>query len=173
MKSSFLALPSSSLSSEDFLASLMPTVGEFLNVDRCFLYLRNPQTQLGRVPFCWTRDAGIPTLYDQDWKPEPDALTDEDPMFAAALRTEPSIFIEDVEATSSEVLNAQFEKENFGHRALIHGHVCDQGQLWGVLQPCVFGCPRVWSQDERLTINQLIQEITPKAVAYVKAHSPQ
>jgi GAF domain-containing protein len=171
MRSSSLVLPSSSLSSEDFLSSLMPAVVEFLQVDRCFFYLRNPQTQLGRVPFCWTRDSSIPTVYDEDWKPEPDSLPDEDPMFAAALRTEPSIFVEDVEATSSEILNAQFEKENFGHRALIHGHVCQHGELWGVLQPCVFGGSRIWSQDERSTIQQLIQEITPTAVAYVKAHS--
>jgi GAF domain-containing protein len=171
--SSSLILPSSSLSPQDFLFSLMPTVGKFLQVDRCFFYLRNPQTQLGRVPFCWVRDAGIPTVYDEDWKLEPSSLPDEDPMFAAALKTESSIFVEDVEAASSEILNAQFEKENFGHRALIHGHVCQQGQLWGVLQPCVFGRPRTWSRDERSAFQQLIREITPTAVAYIKLHCPE
>jgi GAF domain-containing protein len=167
--SSSLILPSSSLSPKDFLSSLMTPVGKFLQVDRCFLYLRNPQTQLGRVPFCWTRDAGIPTIYDEDWKPEPDSLPDEDPMFAAALKAEPSIFIEDVEATDPEILNVQFEKENFGHRALIHGHLCHDGQLWGVLQPCVFGRSRIWSKDDRAAIERLIQETTPIAVAYFKA----
>ncbi|KAM3111235.1 GAF domain-containing protein [Phormidesmis sp. 146-33] len=172
MISSSLTLPDASLPPEDFLSALMPAVGEFLQVDRCFFYLRNPQTQMGRVPFCWTRDSSVPTVYDEDWKPEPDSLPDEDPMFAAALKIEPSIFVEDVEATSPEILNAQFEKENFGHRALIHGHVCQHGQLWGVLQPCVFGCSRIWTQDEQSLVNQLIQEITPTAVAYIKTYSP-
>jgi hypothetical protein len=41
-------------------------------------------------------------------------------MFAAALRTEPLIIIEDVEIRQPDILNKQFERETFGHRALIH-----------------------------------------------------
>lgn len=163
----------SSQAPEEVLSALMTHLGEFLQVDRCFLYLRDPQTRLGRVPFCWTRSPEIPTVYDEDWKPEPKSLPDEDPMFAAALNTDPSIFVEDVEAASPQVLNSQFEQENFGHRALVHAHICAEGQLWGVLQPCVFGQPRAWAEDEKQTIAQIVQQITPVVVRYVTAHSPK
>ncbi|MBW4507641.1 MAG: GAF domain-containing protein [Scytonematopsis contorta HA4267-MV1] len=150
-------------------SKLLPALGEFLKCDRCFLYLRDPETRLGRVPFYWVRTSDIPVVYDESWKSEPSSLEDEDPMFAAALRTEPSIFIEDVETADPKVLNRQFEQENFGHRALIHAHLCQDGQLRGVLQPCVFGQPRVWSQQEKAVIEEVVQAITPLAVTYVNS----
>lgn len=90
-------------------------------------------------------------------------------MFAAALRTDPSIFVEDVETASPQILNRQFEQESFGHRALIHAHLCQDNQLWGVLQPCLFGRPRVWTEEERQSIHQIVQAITPNAIAYTQA----
>lgn len=155
------------------LAALMPALGTALQCDRCFVYLRNPETRWGRVPVCWVRDSEIPTVYDPDWKPEPETLPDDDPMFAAALRTEPSIFVEDVETASPAVLNRQFEQENFGHRALIHAHLCQDGQLWGVLQPSVFGRPRSWTETERQMIDAIVHAVTPYAVAYVRAANRQ
>lgn len=148
--------------------ALMPALGEFLQCDRCFLYLRDPHTRLGRVPVCWVRSSEIPTVYDPDWKPEPETLPDDDPMFAAALRTDPSIFVEDVNTATPEVLNAKFERENFGHRALIHAHLCQEGQLWGVLQPSVFDRPRHWTDSEHKMMHELVQNLTPLAVIYVK-----
>jgi GAF domain-containing protein len=156
---------------DPFLCNQLQLLGEALQVDRCFLYVRNPYTRLGRVPFCWTRTSDIPTVYDPDWKPEPVSLPDEDPMFAAALRTEPSIFVEDVSTASADLLNAQFEQENFGHRALIHGHICQDDQLWGVLQPCVFGQPRIWSVEDKATIVTVIDQITAWVVGYVQSHT--
>jgi GAF domain-containing protein len=153
------------------LSELMRAIAVYLNCDRCFFYLRNPQTGLGRVPFCWMRNPQIPVVYDEDWKPEPQSLPDEDPMFAAALATKPSIFVEDVQTESAEVLNANFERENFGHRALIHGHICHKNQLWGVLQPCMMYQPRPWTETERETFTEIIHRITPIAVAYIKQQS--
>jgi GAF domain-containing protein len=150
-------------------SKLLPALGEFLQCDRCFLYLHNPQTNLGRVAFCWVRTPDVPTVYNEDWEAQPPSLPDEDPMFAAALRAEPSIFVEDVETADSQVLNRQFEQENFGHRALIHAHIRQNNQLWGILQPCVFGHPRIWTEYERVVINNLVQKITPFAVSYVKS----
>ncbi|NJR51777.1 MAG: hypothetical protein HC780_21545 [Leptolyngbyaceae cyanobacterium CSU_1_3] len=92
-------------------------------------------------------------------------------MFAAALRTEPSIFVEDVLTASADLLNAQFEQENFGHRSLIHGHICHNDQLWGVLQPCVFGQPRIWSVEDRATIVTIIDQITAWVMGYVQSHT--
>ncbi|MBW4582131.1 MAG: GAF domain-containing protein [Tildeniella nuda ZEHNDER 1965/U140] len=149
--------------------ALMPALGAYLECDRCFLYLREPSTHMGKVPFCWVRNAEMPMVYDEEWKLEPPSLPDRDPMFAAALRTEPSVVVEDVETASPDTLNQQFERENFGHRALIHAHLCHGGQLWGVLQPSVFGRPRQWTCAEQATIAQVVQAITPSAIAYVKA----
>jgi hypothetical protein len=41
--------------------------------------------------------------------------------------------------------------------------------LWGILQPCVFDQPRVWSEFDRFVMTQVTEKITPLAVAYVKA----
>ncbi len=155
------------------LNDLMSAIADYLQSDRCFLYLRDPETRLGRVPFCWTRSSDVPVVYDEDWKPEPESLGDDDPMFAAALATKPSIFVEDVTTASPNTLNAQFEKENFGHRALIHGHICYDHQLWGVLQPCMMTQPRRWSDAEKATIAQVIDRITPIVVQYVESNKPQ
>jgi GAF domain-containing protein len=152
---------------ELLLSELIPAVGEYLECDRCFIYLRDPQTRWGGVPFCWRRNSNIPVIYNEHWQLEPEGLAIEDPMFAAALKAEPSIFVEDVQASDDRILNRQFEAENFGHRALIHAHLCHDGQLWGVLQPCVFDRPRHWTQLERATIDLLVAKVTASAVRYV------
>jgi GAF domain-containing protein len=152
---------------ETMFTALMPAIGEFLQVDRCFLYLRDPQTSLGKVPFCWCRTSAISTIYNHHWSLEPELLASADPMFAAALRTEPTIFIEDVNTTSDRILSRQFERENFGHRALIHAHLCQDDRLWGVLQPCIFARSRKWTQIERQTIERIVKLIIPIAVQYV------
>ncbi|WOD37555.1 GAF domain-containing protein [Nodosilinea sp. E11] len=160
--------PNFALVMEEVLAML----GQQLRCDRVFLYLRSPETHLGRVPFCWRKQRSVPLIYDPDWKPEAPSLATEDPMFAAALQAQPSIFVEDVERASPEVLNREFERETFGHRALVHAHLCSAQTLWGVLQACVFGVPRVWSQGDRQVIDQAVAWLTPLALAYVQAHQP-
>jgi GAF domain-containing protein len=152
------------------LPAVLTLLGEQLQCDRCFVYLRNPSTNLGKVPFCWRRHDQIPRVYDAGWKPEPASLADEDPMFAAALQCAPSIYVEDVETASPDILNRQFEQENFGHRALIHAHLCQDGQLWGVLQPSFFGHPHVWSDRDRQLITIVEKELLPFAIDYVQRH---
>jgi GAF domain-containing protein len=153
---------------DEVFSALLPALGEVLQCDRCFLYLRNPQTKIGKIPFCWRRSHEYPDVTDSDWKKEPESLPNEDPLFAAALHTEPSIFVEDVETATPEVVNRDFEQKNFGHRALIHAHLCQDGALWGILQPAVFGHPRVWTEFDRFVIAQVENKITPLAIAYVK-----
>lgn len=159
-------------SPEAAFTALMPALGERLECDRIFLYLRNPQQRMGRVPFHWRRNPSIPEVYDPDWKAEPSGLTAEDPMFRAAVETRPSIFVEDVETASPDILNRDFEAKTFGHRALIHAHLCQENQLWGILQPAVFGQPRHWSEADRSVIQTTIVRITPLAVEYVLHHHP-
>jgi GAF domain-containing protein len=157
---------------DSVFAALLPALGEVLQCDRCFLYLRNPQTKLGKTAHWWRRNQEIPEITDSDWRLEPESLPKEDPLFAAALRTDPSVYVEDVETASPEVVNQEFEHENFGHRALIHAHLCQDGQLWGILQPEIFGQKRVWSAFDRAIITQLETKLTPLAVAYIQAASP-
>jgi GAF domain-containing protein len=155
---------------ETVFSALMPALAEALQCDRCFLYLRNPQTKFGKVDFCWRRSSQFPDIRDAQWKEEPASLSQEDPLFAAALRTDPSVFVEDVETANPEVVNSAFEQQNFGHRALIHAHLCQDGALWGILQPCIFGQPRVWTEKDRSIIAQLEKKLTHLAIAYVKAN---
>lgn len=158
-------------SPEHTFAALLPALGEYLRCDRCFLYLRHPQTRLGKVPFCWRRSPDFPEVLDADWKPEPPSLVADDPMFAAAVHGQPSVFVEDVETAAAEVVNRQFEQENFGHRALIHAHLRQNGECWGILQPCVFNSPRAWEESDRQLITEIVQQITPLAVTYVQQQS--
>ena len=152
---------------ERFFCQMLPAIGKQLQCDRVFIYVRSPYHQVGRVPFCWQRHADIPQVYDPSWKAEPDSLADDDPMFRAALNAEPSLFIEDVEAASPDVLNREFERKTFGHRALIHGHLCIERKLWGVLQPCVFDHPRSWTQSDRQLIERAVGWLAPVAMEYV------
>lgn len=158
---------SDSKTADAVFSALLPALGEVLNCDRVFLYLRNPETQTGRTPYCWCRNSNYPDVSGAQWKQEPESLAQEDPLFAAALRAQPSIFVEDVETANPEVVNKDFEAKEFGHRALIHAHLCVDGLLWGVLQPCIFDRPRVWTEFERQVIAAVTEKISPLAVAFV------
>lgn len=151
---------------------VLPWLGEQLQCDRLFLYLRSPHSQLGRVPFCWVKNTDIPRVYDPDWKLEPPSLPERDPMFAAALQAHPSLFIEDVETASPAVVNRDFEEQTFGHRALIHAHLCIERKLWGILQACTFDRPRQWSRSDRQLIEHTVGWFAPYAMEYVNRHAP-
>jgi GAF domain-containing protein len=150
-------------------SALMPALGDILKCDRVFLYLRHPLTQIGKVPYCWCRNSNYPKVRDADWKKEPESLAKEDPMFAAALRCEPSIFVEDVETANPAIVSKDFEAKSFGHRALIHAHLCSDGLLWGILQPCIFDRPRIWTEFDRQIIAAVVEKISPLAVDYITA----
>lgn len=154
---------------DTIFSTLLPALTKALQCDRCFLYLRHPQTSIGKVVSCWCRSPEYPEIIDLDWKEEPASLANEDPLFAAALRTEPSIFVEDVETADPNTVNKDFEHKTFGHRALIHAHLCYKGQLFGILQPCVFGKPRIWTEADRAIIFTTVEQLTPTVVSYVKA----
>lgn len=148
---------------EALFEALLPVVCELLQTDRCFLLVRQPTTRLHRV-FCWRRRPEFPTVAT-GWQLEK-PWEDEDPMFAAALRAAPSIFVEDIETASPEVLSLEFEHNNLGHRALVHGHICQDGVLRGILQPCMFGQPRVWSEADRQVVAEVIERVRPFVVHY-------
>ncbi len=153
---------------ETVFTALLPELGEILKCDRIFLYVRNPNTKSGKVQACWRRSSDIPDITDRKWKQEPASLATEEPLFAAALKTQPSVYVEDVETASPDVVNREFEHSSFGHRALIHAHLCQDNQLWGILQPCIFGHPRIWSASDRDVVTQVEKQLTPLVVNYIK-----
>jgi GAF domain-containing protein len=152
---------------EALFADLLPALCDVLQTDRCFLDVRNPQTRAYRC-FCWRRSPEFPDKQTPGWEHE-QHWEDHDPLFAAALRNAPSIFVDDIETADPTVLNREFERKYFGHRALIHAHLCQDDQLWGILQPCIFGHPRLWSDADRLTIAQVTERLTPIVIDYVRA----
>ncbi len=79
----------------------------------------------------------------------------------------PSVYIEDVDKAAPDVLNRDFERKTFGHRALVHAHVQADGELWGILQPCVFGKPRQWSPSERAYVERQLPGLLAPIRAFV------
>ena len=151
---------------EALFDALLPVLCDVLRADRCFLEVRNPYTRMHRN-ICWRRDPELPDTSTEGWQPEQE-WEKEDPMFAAALRVEDSIFVEDIETAEPTILNREFERKYFGHRALVHAHIHQDGLLWGILQPCIFGQPRTWSNFDRSVINQVTDRLTPTVIRYVQ-----
>ncbi|RAJ93048.1 GAF domain-containing protein [Larkinella arboricola] len=151
------------------LNQVVQTVGKALNADRCFLYVRQPEQARGRTAFCWRKHEGIPdkNTIQPHWQPDTEELPKEDPLIRAALAMKPSVYVDDVDRADPQVLNRQFERETFGHRALIHGHIQRQGHLWGILQPCMFGSPRHWTEEEKEQIEAILPCLQPVIAAYV------
>jgi len=147
---------------------LLEQVGTHLQADRCFLYARDPGVGKGRIAFCWRKNDVVPNPI-HDWQEDTTSLPEEDPLFRAALACRPSVFVEDVEAASPVVLNREFERQTFGHRALIHAHITDNGQLWGILQPCTFGQPRHWTPQERSWIEAMLPQFLPLIQEYISS----
>lgn len=154
---------------EATLNQVVEQVGKTLKADRCFLYIRQPDQQHGRIAFCWRKNDHIPDVIQPDWQTDTTELPQEDPLFRAAITLQPSVYVDDVETASSTVLNQEFERKRFGHRALVHAHITRERQLWGILQPCLFGQPRHWTQQEKTQIEAILPLLQPVIAAYVKA----
>jgi GAF domain-containing protein len=151
-------------SPEALFQALLPEICQVLQTDRCFLHVRKPSERLYQN-FCWRRRPDLPDTSTDGWQPE-DHWEEEDPMFAAALRCAAPIFVEDIETASPDVLNVEFERNYMGHRALVHAHICQDGALRAILQPCLFGQPRVWSEFDRSVIIELLDRLKPYVIRY-------
>ena len=151
------------------LNHVVQTVGLSLNADRCFLYVRQPDQKQGRTAFCWRKNDQVPdkNTIQPDWQPDTTDLPADDPLIRAGLAMKPSVYVDDVETATPDVLNREFERETFGHRALIHAHIQHDGQLWGILQPCMFGQPRHWTKEEKVQIEAILPRLQPVIAAYV------
>ena len=137
--------------------ALMPALCDALACDRCFLYLRRPQTGQGRITHCYSHSPDDPNLTGGTWIEEGDDVAAKDPLMAIAFRTSDAVFVDDIETAAADVLNVVYEREGFGHRALIHAPIYYNGKLYGILEPCVFGQPRIWTEGDR-QITAFVQE---------------
>ncbi|WP_310394977.1 GAF domain-containing protein [Hymenobacter sp.] len=163
-------LASPGLPPEARLQRTLEAVGHHLDVDRCFLYVRNPARGRGRIALVWRRDDAVPDPR-HPWQDDTGTLPHQDPLFRAALAARPSVYVEDVETAGPEILNREFEHQTFGHRALVHAHIVADQTLWGILQPCVFGRPRPWTAAERAYLGALLPPLQPVVEAYMAGQS--
>jgi GAF domain-containing protein len=152
---------------QEVFDALMPVLCVALSADRCFLYLRDRATGRGGMVASWSADAQWPDMR-RPFEAEIDDLFTIDPMMGLASRNPEALFIEDVETAGPEILNLEFELD-FGHRALIHAPVYDEGQLLGILEPCAFGEPHRWTEDDH-SLTAVVQErLGPVAGAWLRA----
>lgn len=147
-------------------AALMPALCETLECDRCFLYLRLPETNQGRITHCYRINPKWADLTDADWVDEGN-IAEIDPLMEIAFRTPEAIYVDDIEAASREIINLEYEREFFKHRALIHAPVYQDGKLYAIVEPCVFDHPRQWTDSDRSVTAQIQTRIAPLVVSYL------
>ncbi len=165
---SFRQLVDTSDSPDAALSEAMELLCQLLKCDRCFLYLRDPDTRQGRVTHCYVTDSRWVDLRGAAWI-EADDIETKDPLMAIAFRTAEPVFVEDIETASADVINREYEQQEFGHRALIHAPIYSRDQLIGILEPCVFVQPRVWTAADRETVAIAQETLTPIVISYLNS----
>ena len=153
---------------DERLTALMPLLCRELDCDRCALFLRDPETLLSRMTHAWARAPEFELAReDRGWTPQSPTLVEDDPMFAEALVNPEALYIEDIETADPALVNAPYEREHFGHRALVHAPLFHEGAMYGILEPCVFGEPRIWTVSNRETVSGVQRALAPLAARYV------
>ncbi|MEX2648248.1 MAG: GAF domain-containing protein [Alphaproteobacteria bacterium] len=151
------------------LGAVVRAFARALDVDRCFLYLRDPESLRAGVVVCWRRSEAVPDLpeaYLAGWWDEDRRIHTEDPMFADALAGHPAAFIADTEAAEAGV-SPEVERK-FSHRALVHVNLNADGRLWGILEPMTVA-PRAWSAADRAVVAATRAALSPWAKDLVAA----
>ncbi|MBE9077902.1 GAF domain-containing protein [Romeria aff. gracilis LEGE 07310] len=157
---------------EELFPKLLPVLGDLIKCDRCYLYVRHPDSRQGRVVQCWRQTPDRPDLTDDQWQVEqPATLEEQDPTFAAALRDEHALFVEDITAADADWINPALERSR-GAQAFIQGHILKDHQLWGIIRAEVFDKPRPWMQFDRSIMIHTTQRLVPDVVNYVIDHAP-
>lgn len=148
------------------LTALMPTLCQVWQCERCFLCLRDPATTLTRIThsFCTREDRE--NLIEADWLPEDEAILN-DPLMILAFETAEAVYVEDVETADASVVNLAYEQQVFKNRALIHAPIYVKGNLYGILEPCLFDQPRVWSDYDRWITVQMQQRLGKWVLRYL------
>ena len=153
------------------LTALMQVLGEGISCERCLLFLREPHSRKTRMTHQWVLAAERAIGRDDaGWVVESPSLPDEDPMYREALTNPAALYIDDIETADPDLVNAQFERENFGHTALVHAPIHHEGLMYGIIEPCVFTGPRVWSADDRTLVALAQKRCFPVALDYIAQH---
>jgi len=154
----------------DILQALMPALARALDCDRCLLFLRDPKTDRTRCAHRWAAEPDFALQRaDDGWTPLPPTLLEDDPMYAEAMVNPDALFIDDVETADPDLVNGDYETEHFGHRALVHAPVYHDGEMYGILEPCVMDAPRAWSTADKALVAQVQAKLGPVAAAFVEA----
>lgn len=152
-----------------FFDNLMCGMVELLKCDRCYLYIRDPQLLEYQIPHCYCIHPEIPDLTQTRQNTEPFYRPQQDPLFAAAIKGEPAIYIEDIEKLFGDEQNRDFWQQNYSEqKSLIQAHISIDGELWGIIQAAQFNRTRPWTRFDRSLISQVVDKITPLTTVYVK-----
>jgi GAF domain-containing protein len=150
--------------------ALMPAYSAALAADRCFLYVRDPETRWGSVVASWSADPKFDDKH-RPWAVEADDLFTFDPLMGIASRTPVAVFIADIEDEGPEILNIEFERKDYGHTAFIHAPAYDGDDFVGILEPCTFGPPRPWTEDEKELTAAVQARLGPIVGPWVRAEA--
>lgn len=156
---------------DEKLGELMQIYATAISCPRCFLFLRQPDQAKSRYTHAWWSDERYPIVINPEWAEEGN-IAEEDPLYGEALANPEALYIDDIETASPGLLNVEFERKHFAHRALIHAPIYDQGKLYGILEPCVFDQPRAWGWSDRAITAWVQTQIGPLAAEYVAAFGP-
>ena len=160
----------SGLTPDEKLTALMPAFARALNCERCVMFLRDPETHRGRAVHRWAATPAYALRReDRGWEPMPATILDDDPMYAEAMVNPEALYIEDIETAAPALLNAAYEREHFGHRALVHAPIWHEGEMYGVLEPSSMVKPRKWNTADRALVAAVQERIAPVVAAFVKA----
>lgn len=155
---------------------LMRIYAEAVNCPRCFVYLRQPELKKANTTHAWWSEdrfaIGWESWYSYDWFDDGNAAV-EDPMYGEAMVSPEPLYINDVEADTTGLVNAEFERKIFKHSALIHAPIYHAGKLYGILEPSAFDKPRVWSESDRAITKWTLERLGPIAAEYVATYGPK
>lgn len=150
-----------SKSDQEVLDKILPTLGDLLKVDYCFLYLRHPQQKKSKITHYWQKANCRPPMVESNWHSEDEKLMDSS-LFKAAINAEHSVFVSDVNAEYKALKDADIFMGD--EQSLVQGHILKRGQLWGILRVCVLGHSRQWMQFDRSLIIHSVQRLVPHVI---------
>ncbi len=157
---------------DDILTRLMPALCEALDCDRCVQFPRsNPNTSKWAMTHAWQarpefalgRPVGA-------WSLPADKEGDLDPMYAQAMTSHEVPFIGDIFTSPPTLVNADFEHEHYGNRALAHAPIYRGDDCYGLFEPCTIGRAHDWTPERRRLVWRTQELIAPVVVAYVAEH---
>ena len=149
----------------------MPALCEALDCDRCVLFPRNPKTSKWAMTHAWQarpefalgRPAGA-------WSLPADNEGELDPMYAHSMTSPEVLFIDDIYTAPPALVNADFEAQHYGNRALAHAPIYRGDDYYGLFEPCTIDRPHDWTPERRRLVLRAQDLIAPVVAAYVAEH---